>query len=61
MTLDEAESAIAEILRKLEIDTQSLVDSISINDIEITQLDSDRKQFQRRVEIELRRNPGSNW
>jgi hypothetical protein len=61
MTLDKAESQIKEILKQLESDTDSLIESIEVTDIEITGMGDDRKQLQRRVLIELRRNPGSHW
>ena len=61
MNIKEAEKAIAETLKQLEIDTESLVESVGVNDTEVTTFSDDRQQIQRRVVIELRRSPGSNW
>jgi len=61
MDLKEATERITSILQQLEVDTDSLIESISVKDIDATKYDDDRKQLQRRVLIELRRNPGSNW
>ena len=61
MGLQEAEQAIKAILKQLEIDTDSLVEGVSINDIEITTFGDDRKQLKRELIIELHRTPGNNW
>lgn len=61
MNLEDAESAIAQILRDLERDTDCIVDSLQFEDIEVTRLDDDRRQFRRRVRIQLTRLPGHGW
>lgn len=59
--LAQAEAEIARVLAALEKDTDSLIESIELFDTEVTTLNDDRQQLQRRVVIKLRRNPGSNW
>jgi hypothetical protein len=61
MTLDQAERAIADVLRRLEIDTGCVVDAISTTDIEVTTVEDERRQVRRRVVIELKRLPGQSW
>ena len=56
-----AEKEISLILKKLEKDTVSLVESVSVQDIEITTFSDIEPEYQRQVLIEIRRSPGSNW
>jgi hypothetical protein len=56
-----AEIEIAKILAQVEKEMDALVETVDVYDIEVTALDDDRRQLQRRVNITLRRNPGSNW
>lgn len=61
MNIDTAENEINGILRELEIDTGSVVESISMNDIDITSLGDDRQVLGRSVKVVLRPLPGSKW
>lgn len=56
-----AELAIAAILRDLEVETNTLVERISIQSLEITSLRDDREQWLRRVDIDLRPQLGTRW
>jgi len=56
-----AEKAISEVLKNLELETGEVVRSVSIVDVEVTQLDDDRQIFARRVVIDMHRVPGSRW
>jgi hypothetical protein len=59
--ISEAERQIAKILCALEKDTGQVVESVNINDIEITSIGDDRQQFQRSISIEVKRLPGTHW
>ena len=59
--ISQAEKEIAKILQQLEIDTDCIVDQISIGDMDVTNIDSDRPVLLRCVRIETRRLPGSDW
>lgn len=61
MTITEAEKKIAAILKQLEIDSGSVVKSISLDTIEMTNLGDVRPQMMQRVLIELERAPGNRW
>lgn len=61
MNRDEAERQIGQILKQLEKDSTMLVDSICIKDIDITNIDSVRRELLCRVHIELRPVPGRRW
>lgn len=59
--INQAELAIARILEQLEMDTGSVVEEISLDDIDVTSLESDRQVIARRVRLELKRLPGTSW
>lgn len=61
MTLSEAQSEIAKILRQLESDTDCVVKDIGCMSIEKTTVGDDRPKFQMMVVIELERLPGRDW
>ena len=61
MTKSEAERQICAILAALETDSGMLINSISVNDIYITNMSSTTKELVRSVEIELHRLPGHSW
>jgi hypothetical protein len=61
MGIKEAEKAIELILSGLEYETGSIVRSISVDDIDITKMNDDRRQIFRTVRIEMERLPGTNW
>jgi hypothetical protein len=61
MNIKEAEGAIAHILRQLEIDNGVIVKTIGLDDVEVTQIDDDRRQFSRLVTIECSPAPGMHW
>lgn len=56
-----AEQKIAEILAQLERDTGTIIEEISIVDVDATQIQDTRTQLLRRVVIELRPMPGTRW
>jgi hypothetical protein len=57
----EAERKIGAILRDLEVQTGSVVEAVELRDIETTRMESERQEFQRRVVVDLKRLPGTNW
>ena len=57
----QAEKQIAQILCQLETEQGVLVDSVSINDVEVTRFEDNRRQNQRTICIETHRLPGHNW
>lgn len=59
--LSQAERDIAKILQQLELDIDCVVDTVTLKDIDITNIDSDRTVLSRRVLIETHRLPGANW
>lgn len=61
MDINQAEKAIAAILKQLEVDQGVLVEGLSLDTIDSTTHDDDRRQFYQHVVIELRRLPGNNW
>jgi hypothetical protein len=61
MKVEEAEREIASILARLERENDGYVETIAVKDIEVTTLDSDRKQIARSVQISFKPKPGSNW
>ena len=56
-----AEREISRILAKLESDTGMVLDSIGVNDIEVTTFSDDRPQWLRIVTLEMKRLPGTRW
>ena len=56
-----AERSISDILKQLEIDTDSIVDKIMLDDIEITKMGDVRPQLLRSIQIVMMRLPGSHW
>jgi hypothetical protein len=61
MNIRDAEAAIAAILQRLESDTDAVVDSVKLVDVENTTMNDDRRRFFRRVLINLHRLPGHDW
>jgi len=61
MTVDEAVVAINRILAQLERETDSLVRSIDVRNIETTKLGDSRPVWLRSVELRIERKPGSEW
>lgn len=59
--LADAEQRIARILSALESATGAYVESLSINDLEVTTYEDDRPRYRRSVRIELKRLPGTEW
>jgi hypothetical protein len=59
--ITKAEGEINRILAKLEQETNSVVERVEMEDIEVTGLHSERKELQRRVRIDMARLPGTNW
>lgn len=56
-----AEAQICIILRDLEVATGQTIESIQMDDVEITTVDDVNRQWLRRVSISLFRIPGSKW
>ena len=56
-----AEHKIAAILEKLEAETNMVLDTIKVKDIEVTTLTDDRPQWIRHMRIEMYRLPGTRW
>lgn len=56
-----AEKKISTILAELEAENGALVEKIDIVNVEITGISDDREQLSRRVEIKMKRIPGSHW
>lgn len=56
-----AEKRIAAVLAALEIETQSLVDSITIEAIDKTSMADQRQMLLRRVVLTCKPIPGSHW
>lgn len=61
MTIAKAEKLIAGVLSELEKDTDQFVVDLHITDLDVTQVQHDRRQIHRHVNIELHRLPGTNW
>lgn len=61
MTRREAERQIAEILKRLEIDSNCVVSAVSILADEVTRIDDSERQYKRRVEVETSQSPGNWW
>lgn len=61
ITKEQAQTEVAKILRDLELSTGSVVRSIDIQSIEVTNREDRGKRLSTRVEIELERLPGREW
>lgn len=61
MDIEDAEREIANILKRLEQETDCIVDSVSLDDIDVTNMDSERPTIERTVTIETHRLPGNSW
>ncbi len=59
--VEETERQIAQLLAKLETETEMLVESIEISDIDVTCYGDKGRRLSRRVVIELSRPPGHQW
>ena len=57
----EAELAIGSILAELERTTGQHVETIEIQNTDVTRLESERQELNRRVVIELKPITGSHW
>lgn len=56
-----AERQIAALLADLERRTSCYVDGLAIHSIEVTKVSSAAPEYVRRVVVDLRRKPGSQW
>lgn len=56
-----AEEEIGWMLKELEQETGSVVESISLVDLDVTTLNSDRPRIRRFVSIQMKRLPGTEW
>jgi len=56
-----AELAIAAILRDLELETSCYVERLCIEQLDISSVRDSRQQLIRRVQIDLRPQPGTRW
>ena len=61
MDITEAEIKINAILAELETWTGSVVESLSLERMETTNMESVRAEFQVSVQIELARLPSQSW
>ncbi len=61
MYLEQAVKKINQILKDLEAATGCVVESISLNSIDVTSLHSVRQELETTVSIELKRLPGRQW
>jgi hypothetical protein len=59
--IKDAEKQISDILQKLELDTGMVLDSICVNDIDVTLVSDNRQQLQRSIRIDMKRLPGTKW
>ena len=59
--VEQAERQIATILADLEKRTGCYVENLGVQNIEVTSVSSRAPEFLRRVEVDLRRQPGSRW
>ena len=59
--ISKAELEIAKILEEVERETGSVVESVFLDDIEVTTIESTRQELARRVRLEVKRLPGTNW
>lgn len=57
----DAQNKINQILKDLEYATDCVVDSISLDQLDVTSVNSDRQELIVGVVIELKRNPGHKW
>lgn len=57
----DVERKIAMLLSDLEKRTGCYVDGLNVHNIEVTSISSRAPEFMRRVEVDLRRQPGSRW
>ena len=55
------ERQIAFLLADLEKRTGCYVDGLAVHNIEVTSVSSLAREYLRRVEVDLRRQPGSRW
>ena len=61
MLIGLAEKEISEILKNLEINTGTVLNSICVKDVNMTSIEDERPQLIRRVLIEVLRQPGTKW
>ena len=56
-----AEKSIAKILSDLEEKTDQIIATVSLVDIDVTEMNDNRKRLNRKVSIETYRIPGNDW
>ncbi|TNE75545.1 MAG: hypothetical protein EP334_10025 [Gammaproteobacteria bacterium] len=61
MDLREVEKEIARILQTYEVATGNVVKAISLESVEITSLQSDKRELHQRVLVDAERLPGNSW
>ena len=61
MLVQQAVKKINQILKDLEAATGCVVESISLNSIDVTSIRSTRQELETTVAIELKRLPGRQW
>ena len=59
--VEQVERQIAATLADLENRTGCYVEGLNVRSIEVTSIASRTPEFMRRVEVDLRRQPGSRW
>lgn len=61
MLVNQVQRQIAALLADLEKRTGCYVEDLKLHNIETTNINSSAPEFMRRVEVDLRRQPGSRW
>ncbi len=59
--VETVERQISFLLAELEKRTGCYVETLAIHSIEVTKVSSAAPEYLRRVEVDLRRQPGSQW
>jgi hypothetical protein len=59
--VEDTQRQIAMLLAALEAKTGCYVEGIAIRNIEVTTVSSTAPEYLRRVDVDLRRQPGSRW
>jgi hypothetical protein len=59
--VEDTQRQIAMLLAALEAKTGCYVEGIAIRNMEVTTVSSTAPEYLRRVDVDLRRQPGSRW
>jgi hypothetical protein len=61
MTIDKAKNDISQILKRLEVDNDVVVEGISCEAIDVTQIGDNGQVLKMMINIEIQRKPGILW